>query len=156
MSEHKRDLVERLRQCLKANAGVSGVVLYSPVKDDDIREAADEIERLRAELAKLRKFGPVNQAVAAERAAILDLIETFEYRPSRSTTGAVLDDIVSAIKARDRHHEGSSSRARRGLAKPHRTSKPPDCAGPPWPRLIYRRRGSCGQLYPAHGASCIL
>jgi hypothetical protein len=98
------DIVKRLRKCLKANAGISGnVELWSPVKDDDIREAADEIERLRAELAKLRKFGPVNQAGAAERAAILDLIETFEYRPSRSTTGAVLDDIVSAIKARDRH-----------------------------------------------------
>jgi hypothetical protein len=98
------DIVERLRKYLKANASVSGnVELWSPVKDDDIREAADEIEHLRAELANLRKFGPVNQAVAAERAAILDLIETFEYRPSRSTTGAVLDDIVSAIKARDRH-----------------------------------------------------
>jgi hypothetical protein len=57
------DIVDSLRQCLKANAGISGNVVLS---------------------------------------AILDLIETFEYRPSRSTTGAVLDDIVSAIKARDR------------------------------------------------------
>jgi hypothetical protein len=71
------DIVERLRKCLRANAGISGTAeLWSPVKDDDIREAADEIERLRAsikhnlyEYAKDRK-----QAVRAEREAILILV----------------------------------------------------------------------------------
>jgi len=71
------DIVERLRKYLKVNASVSGnVELWSPVKDDDIREAADEIERLRAsikhnlyEYAKDRK-----QAVRAEREAILILV----------------------------------------------------------------------------------
>src|SRR5215831_15036558 len=61
----KRDIIERLRDSS-----------YHCVSRDRLA-AADEIERLRAELARLRKFGPVNQAVVAERAAILELIESF-------------------------------------------------------------------------------
>jgi hypothetical protein len=44
-SEGSSDIVERLRKCLKANAGISGnVELWSPLKEDDIMEAAHEIE----------------------------------------------------------------------------------------------------------------
>ena len=39
------DIIQRLRKCLKANAGISGnVELWSPLKEDDIMEAAHEIE----------------------------------------------------------------------------------------------------------------
>ena len=90
MNETMTDIVERLRQHQ-----------WGGTKPSIFSDAADEIERLRAHAFTLGELDDkIASAVAAERAAILDLIETFEYRPSRSTTGAVLEDIVSAIKAR--------------------------------------------------------
>ena len=77
------DIVERLRQCLKANADIGGnVVLYSPVKDDDIREAAAEIETLREALSQildvLEGLGPnpypVEAAEEIARAALKEQI----------------------------------------------------------------------------------
>ena len=100
------DIVERLRSiAAKMDA-------YLPLERQQgaipyvwAREAADEIDRLRKAVARADSelsaaIATARDAVAAERAAILDLMETIEYRPSRSTTGAVLEDIVSAIKAR--------------------------------------------------------
>jgi hypothetical protein len=85
------DIVERLRKCLKANAGISGnVELWSPVKDDEIREAADEIERLR-------------EAVAAERAAIVELVESFVRSWDQDDVTSwheAAKRIAAAIKAR--------------------------------------------------------
>jgi hypothetical protein len=80
----KTDIVDRLRQCLKANAGIGGnVVLYSPVKDDDIREAADEIERLRVDIGM--------EKARAEREAILarSIMSAIEYLSMASITSAI-------------------------------------------------------------------
>jgi hypothetical protein len=63
------DIVERLRAIGAAHAGY----LLSHEDTDDITEAADEIERLRADLDKSAKVA--YSAVRAERAAIVAFID---------------------------------------------------------------------------------
>jgi hypothetical protein len=73
------DIVERLRAIRAAHVGY----LLSRKDIDDITEAADEIERLRAQVGRMseepaEETAKIAQAVAAERAAILGLIRDLE------------------------------------------------------------------------------
>ena len=93
MSEKQSDIAERLR--VMADAGA-----------DDMREAADEIEALRADLDKSAKLAL--SAVRAERAAIVAIVDTEltaarslhtsdEYKQGSIDTGQA---IAADIKAR--------------------------------------------------------
>jgi hypothetical protein len=78
--------------------------LLSRKDTDDITEAADEIERLRADLDKSAKLA--YSAVRAERAAIVALIDRHKKQRVEADSlwdegyEAALDNIAAAIKAR--------------------------------------------------------
>jgi hypothetical protein len=67
---------------------------------EHLREAAEEIERLRE--CVLHNLDDRHKAVAAERAAILEMIEPLnsDVETDRRYGVAVLRDLVAAIKAR--------------------------------------------------------
>jgi hypothetical protein len=69
MSEKQSDIAERLRVM------ADDLVLFKEIDTgaDDMREAADEIEALRADLDKSAKLA--YSAVLAERAGIVELVE---------------------------------------------------------------------------------
>jgi hypothetical protein len=87
------DIVDRLRWWGDQSS------LY-PVRAD-VREVAAEIERLRRQVAALnaQAITPHREAVAAERAAILDLVkDAYEYGSCRGHIS--LRSLMAAIKAR--------------------------------------------------------
>jgi hypothetical protein len=107
MSKTQTDIVERLRWWGDQTS------LY-PV-GADVREAADEIERLRADNTKIllgvadahgasmseqpaHKTAKIAQAVAAERAAILEMIEA--YADEQLVERGAAEYIAAAIRAR--------------------------------------------------------
>jgi hypothetical protein len=65
---------------------------------EDLRRAADEIERLPDTLQRIT----LNEAVAAERAAILEIVraETVHATGSESAAAVLYEAIAAAIKAR--------------------------------------------------------
>ena len=83
------DIVERLRDPSRRSVG-----------DDDavMAEAADEIEVLRAEMDQAVKLA--YSAVRAERAAILELIESYHADGHLYDGDYVLQTIAAAIRAR--------------------------------------------------------
>ena len=100
MSEKQSDIAERLRVM------ADDLVLFKEIDTgaDDMREAADEIERLRAELDQAVKLAYA--AVRAERAAIVAFIDRHKKQRVLADSiwdegyEAALDSIAAAIKAR--------------------------------------------------------
>ena len=88
MSEKQSDIAERLRVM------ADDLVLYKEIDTgaDDMREAADEIESLRSQIAT---------AVAAERASILAMIQALASAEERSPDLIqMLSGLATAIQAR--------------------------------------------------------
>ena len=88
MSEKQSDIAERLRVM------ADDLVLFKEIDTgaDDMREAADEIERLRSRIAT---------AVAAERASILAMIQVLASAEGRSPDLIqMLSGLAAAIQAR--------------------------------------------------------
>jgi hypothetical protein len=94
MSEKQSDIAERLRVM------ADDLVLFKEIDigADDMREAADEIEALRAELDKCAKLAL--SAVHAERAAILKIIADARADGHLCDADYVLQNVADAIRAR--------------------------------------------------------
>ena len=94
MSEKQSDIAERLRVM------ADDLVLFKEIDTgaDDMREAADEIEALRADLDKCAKLAL--SAVHAERAAILELIEAQRADAHLYNADYALKTVAAAIRAR--------------------------------------------------------
>jgi hypothetical protein len=76
MSETQSDIVERLKRSIRELERL-------PLHTQMLQDAADEIERLRAQVVRMseepaQETAKIAQAVAAERAAILGLIRDME------------------------------------------------------------------------------
>ena len=96
------DIVERLRVTRVAVAG------YATVEETVLNEAIAEIERLRAENRTLRNLGvdvgaTIEAAVATERAAILELIESACAKARLYDGNYALRTVTAAIRARGEH-----------------------------------------------------
>jgi hypothetical protein len=84
------------------------LVLYKEIDTgaDDMREAADEIERLRSQVVRIseehaHENAKIAQAVAAERAAILAMIQALASAEGRSPDHVqMLSGLAAAIQAR--------------------------------------------------------
>jgi hypothetical protein len=94
MSEKQSDIAERLRVM------ADDLVLFKEIDTgaDDMREAADEIEALRADLDKCAKLAL--SAVHAEREAILELIEAQRADAHLYNADYALETVAAAIRAR--------------------------------------------------------
>jgi hypothetical protein len=94
MSKEQSDIVDRLR-----THAAGGIPLADPLATlNDCVKAADEIEALRADLDKGAKLAL--STVHAERAAILELIASYQADGHLYDGDYVLQTIAAAIRAR--------------------------------------------------------